>query len=67
MKDEQTTEEFEDGRWQCLEKQTALDSGYYLVSHDRYRRRDGSIGDYYYVDIPGSTMVVPRVKERRNI
>lgn len=45
--------------WSQVSKETVLENPYYRVSRDRYRLPDGQIGDYHYVDIPGSTMVVP--------
>ena len=52
-------------KWQQISRETLFDNPYYRISHDRYRRPDGEIGDYYYVDIPGSTMVVPALADGR--
>jgi len=46
-------------RWTRLSKETVFSCPYYRISHDRYRLPGGGVGDYHYVDIPGSTMIVP--------
>lgn len=51
--------------WERLAKETVFSCPYYRLSHDRYERPDGEIGDYFYVDIPGSTMVIPRLDDGR--
>lgn len=48
------------GSWRRLDKRTVFTCPYYAVAHDRYERADGRQHDYYYVDLPGSTMVIPR-------
>ena len=45
--------------WERLEKRAILENPYYTMSHDRYRRPDGEAADYYYVDIAGSTLIIP--------
>ncbi len=48
-----------DKPWSRLSKETVFTCPYYKLSHDRYRLPSGAEQDYHYVDIPGSTMVVP--------
>ena len=45
-------------KWQQLSKEPFYSCPFYTFSHDRYRLPDGSTGDYYYLDIPGASMVV---------
>jgi ADP-ribose pyrophosphatase len=48
-----------DGPWQRLSRRLFFRSPYYDFCHDRYRLPGGRTGDYYYIDIPGSSMIVP--------
>ncbi len=54
-----------DRKWQRADTETLFSCRYYKLTHDRYHRPDGEMGDYYFVDIPGSTMVVPRLDDGR--
>jgi ADP-ribose pyrophosphatase len=47
-----------DDPWTRISKETVFSCPYYTLSHDRYRLPGGRTGDYHYIDIPGSTMVV---------
>jgi len=51
--------------WERLSKETAFECAYYRLSHDRYVLPNGDVGDYHYIDIPGSTMIVPRLDDGR--
>jgi ADP-ribose pyrophosphatase len=42
-----------------LHRRVLVDNPWHRYCHDRYTRRDGSHGDYYYVDMPGSCGIVP--------
>lgn len=46
-------------KWTRLSRHTFLETPWYNVSHDRYVRPDGTVGDYHYLDIPGSVMILP--------
>ncbi len=46
-------------KWSRLSKETLHSSPYYDYCHDEYRLPDGSVGNYYYLEVAGSTMVVP--------
>jgi ADP-ribose pyrophosphatase len=46
-------------KWSRLSKETLQSCPYHDFCHDEYRLPDGSVGDYYYIEIPGSSMVVP--------
>jgi ADP-ribose pyrophosphatase len=48
-----------DEAWTRISKETVFSCPYYRLSHDRYRLPGGDAADYHYIDIPGSTMVVP--------
>jgi len=50
-------------KYQRLSKEPFFECPFYTFSHDRYRLPDGSTGDYYYLDIPGSSVVVPVTAE----
>lgn len=54
-----------DAAWSRLSKETVFSCPYYVLSHDRYRLPDGAVADYHYVDIPGSTMIVPQLSDGR--
>ena len=54
-----------DRKWRQLSKQTVFSCPYYQLSHDRYCLPNGTVTDYYYVDIAGSTMVIPRLDDGR--
>lgn len=45
--------------WSRLSKETLQSCPYYDFCHDEYRLPDGTVGNYYYIEIAGSTMVVP--------
>ncbi|MCI0650769.1 MAG: NUDIX hydrolase [Planctomycetes bacterium] len=51
--------------WQRLSKNEVFRCRYYALSHDRYLRPDGEAADYYYIDVAGATMVVPRLDDGR--
>ena len=53
------------GKWTRLSKRTVFSCPYYDLSHDRYQLPGGEAGDYHYVDIPGSTMIVPQLEDGR--
>ncbi|MCA9666890.1 MAG: NUDIX hydrolase [Myxococcales bacterium] len=49
-----------------LSTRVAYHNRYFQVTHDRYRLpRDGGEGDYYFVELPGSTMIVPQLDDGR--
>lgn len=52
-------EALENSKWQRISKETLLQNPYYRLSFDRYQLPNGAQGEYTYVDIPGSTMVLP--------
>ena len=60
----ESEDDLNDEPWRQLEKKTALDCHYYILSHDRYRRPDGTDGDYFYMIKDGRCMVTraPQLK-----
>ncbi len=46
-------------KWTQISKHPFLQTPWYDISHDRYVRPDGDLGDYHYLDIPGSVMILP--------
>lgn len=42
-----------------LSRQVLVENAWHRYCRDRYVRRDGSTGDYFYVDMTGSTGIVP--------
>jgi len=42
-----------------LSREVLVDNPWHRYCHDRYVQRDGSEGEYYYVDMPGSCGIVP--------
>ncbi len=46
-------------KWEQLSKEPFFECPYYTFSHDRYRLPDGTVADYYYLDIPGASIAVP--------
>ncbi len=52
-------------KWTRLHRETVFSCDYYDLAHDRYQQPDGQAGDYYYISIPGSTMIVPRLADGR--
>ncbi|MEM7165600.1 MAG: NUDIX hydrolase [Planctomycetota bacterium] len=46
-------------KWQQISKEPLLQNPYYRISKDQYSLPGGGVGEYMYVDIPGSSMVVP--------
>ncbi len=42
-----------------LSRRVLVANAWHRYCHDRYVRRDGTAGDYYYVDMPGSCGTVP--------
>ena len=52
-------------KWTTLARETILACPYYTFRHDRYQLPGGRVGDYYYVDVRGSTMVVPLMEDGR--
>jgi ADP-ribose pyrophosphatase len=47
-------------KWTQMSTELLQSCPYYDFRHDRYQLPGGGEGNYYYIDIPGSTMVVPR-------
>ncbi|MFN0059338.1 MAG: NUDIX domain-containing protein [Planctomycetota bacterium] len=52
-------------KWQQISKEPVLQNPWYKMSRDSYVLPTGATGVYTYVDIPGSTMVVPRLDDGR--
>ena len=52
-------------KWTTLSRETLVTGPHYAFCHDRYQLPRGRIGDYYYVDVRGSTMVVPEMADGR--
>jgi ADP-ribose pyrophosphatase len=49
-----------------LSKEVVLSNPYYDFCHDSYALPSGTgVGDYFYIDIPGSTMIIPSVSRER--
>lgn len=46
-------------KWSRISRETLLENPYYRIVHDRYVQPDGEVGDYQYIDIQGSAMVIP--------
>jgi len=46
-------------KWTTLSSKPFFETPYWAFSHDSYVRPDGTEGDYHYLDIPGSVMIVP--------
>lgn len=42
-----------------LSHRVLVENRWHRYCHDRYTRRDGTAGDYYFVDMPGSCGIVP--------
>lgn len=42
-----------------LSREVLVDNSWHRYCRDRYLRADGSEGDYYYVDMPGSSAAIP--------
>ncbi len=51
--------------WERLDKECVDNNPWFRISRDRYRLPGGDVGTYTYVDIPGSTMVIPRLPDGR--
>jgi ADP-ribose pyrophosphatase len=52
--------------WARLRKQVLFTTPYdWKLSHDRYRLPGGAVGDYYYLDVAGSVMLVPELDDGR--
>lgn len=51
--------------WERLSKAMLFRNPWYTVSQDRYVLPGGEVGEYTYVDIPGSTMVIPVLDDGR--
>ena len=49
-------------KWTRLSKETVLHTPYYRLSRDRYVLPSGATGEYHYIDIAGSAMVIPRLE-----
>jgi len=47
--------------WARLSRRPIFSSPYYDFLHDEYRLPGGGVGNYYYIDMPGSTMIIPRL------
>lgn len=43
----------------CMSRRTIDENPYWSYNMDEYRRPDDAIGKYYYVDSPGSVMIIP--------
>ena len=46
-------------RFQRLRREVLVENPWHRYCRDRYVQRDGSEGDYYYVDMPGSCAAIP--------
>jgi len=57
----------DDTKWARLSKAGVFSCPWYGLSHDRYRQPDGDVGDYFYIDIPGSTMIIPLLEDGRMV
>ena len=53
--------------WERIDKASVDHNPWYRVSRDRYRLPNGEVGTYTYVDIPGSTMVIPILDDGRAV
>jgi 8-oxo-dGTP pyrophosphatase MutT (NUDIX family) len=42
-----------------LSREVVVDNPWHRYCHDRYVQADGSVGDYWYVDMPGSCAAIP--------
>ena len=51
--------------FQRLGRRVLTENRWHRYCHDRYTQRDGSEGDYYYVDIAGSSAIVPVLEDGR--
>ena len=45
--------------FQCISTEIVVDNPWHRYCKDRYTLTDGSIGNYFYVDMPGSCGIVP--------
>ncbi len=54
-----------EGKWARLDGETLVSTRWYDFCHDRYRLPAGGEGDYYYIHIAGSTMIVPERPDGR--
>jgi len=52
-------------KWGRLERELLFSTPYYDICHDRYQLPAGGVGDYYYIDIAGSSMIVPEGDQGR--
>jgi ADP-ribose pyrophosphatase len=48
-------------KWSRLSQETLFSCAYHDFCHDRYMQPDGAVGDYWYVHLSGSAMIVPRL------
>lgn len=48
-----------------LSSRVLITNDWHRYCADRYVQRDGSEGDYFYVDMPGSSVVVPELADGR--
>ncbi len=46
-----------------LSREVLVENSWHRYCRDRYVRSDGSEGDYYYVDMPGSCGIIPRFED----
>ncbi|MGC6489017.1 MAG: NUDIX domain-containing protein [Planctomycetota bacterium] len=46
-------------RFRRLHREVLVDNAWHRYCRDRYVQRDGSEGDYFYVDMPGSCAAIP--------
>ncbi len=49
----------EDLIFERISSEVLVDHPWHRYRRDRYRLRDGAVGDYYYIDIPGSCGIIP--------
>ena len=43
-----------------LSREVLVENGWHRYCRDRYVRRDGTDGEYFYVDMPGAVGIIPR-------
>lgn len=49
----------DDGGFRRLDREVLVENAWHRYCRDRYTLRDGSEGQYYYVDMPGSCATIP--------
>ncbi|MHC5063903.1 MAG: NUDIX domain-containing protein [Planctomycetota bacterium] len=50
-----------------LSTEVIVDNAWHRYCRDRYVHRDGSEGDYFYVDMPGSCGIIPVLADGRTV